>query len=148
MKTRYFYYISKAKVDMLLSQLRYSKLALPKIRPKVGVAGVEIEAEISPQARENLIHDTLSLLRLMTRKRLIRDLADSSVIDTREFWHDQGCWFNGLFLFSVEVELTTYFLWRTYQDALILLVGSPLNILGKKLVQDGVRMGFCGWSYL
>ncbi|MEJ2559459.1 MAG: hypothetical protein P8186_25245 [Anaerolineae bacterium] len=140
MNTKYFYYISKTKVDMLLSQFRHSKLAVPKITPKIDVVGIGIEAEIGSQARENLVKDTLSLLRLMTRRKLIRDLARNSAFDTRSFWHDEGRWFNGLYLFSAEVELATYFLWKAYQDAIILLVGSPLNILGEKIVRDGVRL--------
>ena len=56
MKTRYFYYISKTKVDMLLSQLSRSKLAIPKITPKIGVAGIEVEAEISSQTSGRLVH--------------------------------------------------------------------------------------------
>ena len=140
MNTKYFYYISKTKVDMLLSQLSHSKLAIPKITPKIGVAGIEVEAEISSQARQNLIKDTLSLLRLMTRRKLIRDLAKDPVIDTGRFWHDEGIWFNGLFLFRVEVDLATYFLWKVYRDAIILLIGSPLNILGEKIVRDGVQI--------
>jgi hypothetical protein len=43
MNTKYFYYISKTKVDMLLSQFRHSKLAVPKITPKIDVVGIGIE---------------------------------------------------------------------------------------------------------
>lgn len=140
MNTKYFYYISKTKVDMLLSQLRRSKLAIPKITPKVGVAGIEIEAEISSQARQGLIRDTVSLLTLMTKRKLIKELAEDPAINTRSYWHDESTWFNGLFLFRVEVDLATYFLWKVFQDAIILLIGSPQNILGEKIVRDGVQI--------
>lgn len=125
---------------MLLSQLSGSKLAIPKITPKIGVGGIGIEAEISSQARQNLIRDTSCLLRLMTRRKLIRDLTEDPAINTSSFWHDESIWFNGLFLFKVEVDLATYFLWKVFQDAIILLIGSPLNILGEKIVRDGVQI--------
>ena len=125
---------------MPLSQLSRSKLAIPKITPKIGVAGIEVEAEISSQARQDLIRDTVTLLRLMTRRKLIKDLAEGPAIDTGGFWHDEGTWFNGLYLFRVEVDLATYFLWKVFQDAIFLLVGSPLNILGEKIMRDGVEI--------
>jgi hypothetical protein len=60
MNTKYFYYISKTKVDMLLSQFRHSKLAVPKITPKIDVVGIGIEAEIGSQSTNPPIYPPTS----------------------------------------------------------------------------------------
>lgn len=123
---------------MLLNQLRRSRFSFPKIKPKVDVAGVGLEVELNSQAKQDLIEDTLRLLEIMEKKDLLKSLLPDSKIDSDVFWRDEGLWFNGLFTFRATPDIVSYFLWKTHGDSIILLVGSPLHILGDKIIREGV----------
>jgi hypothetical protein len=140
MKIKYFYYISKTKVDMLLDQVHRRHIKLPSISPKIEFAGLSFGVEVESQVNGSLIQDTLSLVKSLEKERLIKELRDCSTLDTTAFYHDDGLWLSGLFSFGAifHVLVTTYLMWTQHKDSMIILVGSPLHILGEKVVREGV----------
>lgn len=132
---KYFYYISKTKVEMLLAQVANRTLGLSSISSKLGFgpASVTVTAE---KQNHTLVADTLKLLKTLEMNRSVRPSASLDGLDTDHFYHDQGLWQSGLFRFDSMCDhpTVTYALWRELGRSLILLVGSPNNILGEKVV--------------
>jgi hypothetical protein len=126
---KFFYYISKSKVNMLL----------PSLSAK-GTYGKNGE----------LVKDTLMLIEELERQHLLFPMADSHQIEPSLYITDNALWRHGLFSFSTEYHpaVATYLLWRTYSDSIVLLVGSPNNILGDKVVEDGVFVPGTSGAYL
>ncbi len=136
MSIKYFYYISETKVDMLYSQLK--QFTFPKVKPKINVAGLELEANIESPTYDNLVTRLTQLLKLMNNQKLIKSVPNElQIIDTESFWHDKQVWHSGIYSFGEPKgdSIASYFLWRKFQNSLILLVGSPANILGEKTVE-------------
>lgn len=136
MDIKYFYYISETKVDMLYSQFKQFKL--PKVKPKISIAGLELEANIESPTFDNSVTKTTQLLKAMNNQGLIKPLpSESRAIDTESYWHDKQVWHSGIYSFGEPRgdNIASYFLWRKFQNSLILLVGSPANILGEKTVE-------------
>lgn len=132
---KYFYYISKTKVEMLQAQVDKPKFSISSISSKLGFgpASVTVAAE---KQNHTLVANTLKLLKTLENSRSIRPSDSLSKLDTAHFYHDQGIWKSGLFTFDSWCNNPTviYALWRELERALILLVGSPNNILGDKIV--------------
>jgi hypothetical protein len=67
-------------------------------------------------------------------------------LETTLFIQDKGTWHHGLFSFNHppyfrdhKMSVITYVLWRTFGASIVLLVGSPRNILGEEaVIRDGV----------
>jgi len=67
-------------------------------------------------------------------------------LETTLFIQDKGTWHHGLFSFNHppyfrdhKMSVITYVLWRTFGTSIVLLVGSPRNILGEEaVIRDGV----------
>lgn len=138
MNLKYFYYISRTKVDMLLPQLQRRIISIPKISPKVGLAGITIGADLEKDTKDGLINDTLTLIKKLQKKKLVKPISES--MDTDTFYHDSGTWFNCLFSFRniTSPLFVTYILWRSYGGSIVILVGSPANILGKEVIREGI----------
>lgn len=155
MDIKYFYYISKTKVDMLEAQVRPRRIKLPGISPKVEIAGLSLSADIKSQENNNLVQRLISLIASMRKKDVLKSLDDCTVINTSIFYHDQSKWRSGLFSFrgrssaeSPGTRLVSYFTWKPWYNSIIILTGSPINILEEKVVEEGV---FClgstsGWG--
>jgi hypothetical protein len=58
-------------------------------------------------------------------------------------YHDTDAWFHGLYSLKLETlreqQLVTYVLWKAAKNSIFLLLGSPLNVLGSRDVQEGTR---------
>jgi len=132
---KYFYYISKTKVEMLRAQLANRTFSLSSISSKLGFgfASVTVTAE---KQNYTLVADTLKLLNALEKNRSVRPLESLAGLEAGHFYHDHGFWQSGLFRFDSECEhpTITYALWRELGRSLILLVGSPNNILGERIV--------------
>jgi hypothetical protein len=122
---KYFYYVSRAKVDMLLPQLR--------------IEGMPEEGS------EPLVTKTLRLLDRLQRSNSIVSLEETSDLGTMKFYASKAVWYNGLFYFRTMVSVTVaYFLWRKHGDCIIVLAGSPDNIIGNRVARQGVELSSTG----
>jgi hypothetical protein len=132
---KYFYYISKPKVQMLQAQSRKPRFRLTSISSKLGFGAASVTINAEKQSA-TLINETLSLVRNLEKTKSLRPSSDLSKLDTAVFYHDQGLWHSDLFKFGSDFgsPTVTYALWRVAGDSLILLIGSPNNILGDKIV--------------
>lgn len=122
---RFFYYISKEKVEMLLPQL---------------------QSRESPQdANEPLVTRTLRLIHGLDRNDLVAPVDDSNDLVASQFYSSKAVWRNGLFYFGTMVSVTVaYFLWMKHGDAIIVLAGSPDNVIGQRVVAQGVHISSTG----
>ncbi len=132
MNIKYYYYISKAKVDMLGAQL--PEWNLPDFNPKIDVAGFSIGADFKSQDRDSLVKKTSNLIAKMKKKKLIQPLSDSSEIKNSMFYEDNSIWHSGLVSFN-DAEVS-YLLWKYLGGYLFLLAGSPAYIIGEQLFKE------------
>lgn len=132
---KYFYYISKTKVEMLQAQVGKPRFSVSSISSKLGfgLASVTVAAE---KQNHTLVADTLKLLKTLENSGSVRPSESLNELNTAHFYHDEGFWKSGLFTFDSMCNHPTviYALWRELERALILLVGSLNNILGDKVV--------------
>jgi hypothetical protein len=148
MSIKYFYYISKTKIDIIEAQVQATPFALSEISPKVEIAGVSMGMDLKSQQNDNLIKRTLSLLNAMEKKRLVRPIVDVTDLDNLAFYHDEAVWFSGMFsfkrsdMFSHDYKdatlLDCYLLWRIWGDSIIFLAGSAQNVLGNLAIDGGI----------
>jgi len=131
MDIKYFYYISDYKVGMLKAQLNSWELNVPDINPKMEFAGLSFGANIKFRKDENLVRETLSLINRLQKSELLKTL-DTNIPDSKNYYKDESVWFSGIFSFQpfIHKSVGAYFLWKILGDTLILLIGSPCNILG------------------
>ena len=148
---KYYYYISKPKVEMLLPQIKRAKFSL-KLSPKVDVAGVSIGADIEKRDDSALVSRLGELIDKMEKKKLLEDVNSSMVVQEGSFLRSKSTWRHGLFFFkggiptswggsnreALLVLTVIYVAWTTIGDTIILLVGSPNNVLGDKVAPEGV----------
>ena len=122
---RFFYYVSQAKVEMLLPQLR---------------------SEGTVDARgESLAAMAIDLIERLQRHELILPVDEHRALAPSEFYTSTAVWRNGLFFFRTMVSTTVaYFLWRRIGDGIIVLAGSPDNIIGRRVARDGVMISSTG----
>ena len=119
-KLKFFYYISKQKVDMLSSQLQ-----LPS----------------SDSDAKSLVANTRILIDNLKASNNIVSLTDHKTLEAPGFIEDRGSWRQGLYsFFATGEEVVTYVCWKALDSVLVLLVGSPNNILGEKVVRDGMSV--------
>jgi len=145
MTPKYFHYISKAKVDMLLAQVRRRPLGLLSFSPKIEFAGISLGADLKSEANKGLVTDTLRLLKTLKRQRAITAVDAERKLDSRNFYHSEDMWRHGCFYFATLPSFTvTYLLWRTYNQSVVLLAGSPENIIGQINIRDGVHIASTG----
>jgi hypothetical protein len=141
---KYFYYISKDKVEMLLSQIQYRSFWMSNLR-KIQIAGFGFGAEAENNNNRNIFQKALVLKKRLEKTRKLMDLDEIPLLNTECFFLDHNPWRSGLFSFSggdyySKVGVATYLLWRAYYGSIILLIGSPSNILGEKIVRDGISI--------
>lgn len=148
MSLRHFSYISETKISMLEAQIASRRWA-PGLSAKAGVPGfVEVGAQLASRAgNEELIKRTISLTKKLTKQELLRPLSSTGDLDTSLLYQDMSVWSHGLFAFTGDTSLAaqasvfSYLAWRRWNDAIILLAGSPHNVLGERIIRDGV------WAY-
>lgn len=141
---KYFSYISRAKVEMLEAQLRRG-LTLRGVRVVFPGLG---DVNWTREQDDRLAERTRSLAKTMHRKKLVKTLDDEHELESSGFYRDESTWLNGLFSFKGDFSLedetarvVSYLVWRQWSNSIILLAGSPENVLGEKVVRDGV------WAY-
>lgn len=147
-RLRQFSYISRSKVATLEAQLR-RRLSLHGVSAKVTVPGAEVSVSGgSGEQQDDLVARTVGLERRLRRRKLVKSLAGESELDPSSYYADEATWWNGLFAFNGDFSLdqgaarvVSYLLWRPWRDSIVLLAGSPENVLGERVVRDGV------WAY-
>lgn len=153
MDLSYFEYISKTKVEMLEAQLAKRRF-MRGLAAKISLFGVTAEVSAENEADESLVRRALSLVQALDRRSLIYSIGEEEELDTTKFYQDQSTWAHGLFSFSgdiggfradgggwdrSEASLISYFVWRRWRDSIILLAGSPLNVLGESQICGDAR---------
>jgi hypothetical protein len=154
---KYFYYISMNKIDVLSPQMLKWRFSLPKITPKVGAFGVSVEAQVETKGDPNLVRRTTKLLHRMHKSNSVLQVNVDHDAPTSKFFFANNVWRHGLFYFKggtpsiwygrtaqteskedILVVSVIYFAWTMIEDTLIILVGSPSNILGIKIAPEGI----------
>lgn len=127
---------------MLLSQFKPSWSSSISINPKVSVAGVEIGASAQSQMpTKDLASKVHTLTQKLKREKSIESVQRDSQFDSDKFWLHSGEWHNGLYVFGADDgDVVAYFLWTTVDDILVLLVGSPTNVVGEKIANSGANL--------
>ncbi|HEX4830067.1 MAG TPA: hypothetical protein VH478_03125 [Trebonia sp.] len=140
-----FTYVSRSKVDVLEADL--SRWRSPQVTATVSVPGVQLGVA-PPADAPDLYRRANALIKKMERRGRMVPQPESGDLDVTAFYRDQSAWAQGLYSFKGDFSLdgddarvVTYLLWRRWQDAIIVLVGSPQNVLGERLEHGGV------WSY-
>src|SRR5215813_10973634 len=100
MTPKYFHYISKPKVEMLLAQVRRRPLALLSFNPKLEFAGISVGADLKSEPNKGLVTDTLRLLKTLKKQRAITAVEAEHELDSRNFYHSEEIWRHGLFYFA------------------------------------------------
>lgn len=131
---------------MLESQLQ-KQFGLSEIKPEIEMLGISIGTDIKFRDSTNLVRRTTSLIDKMKQRKYIRELTKCEELDTSGLYNDDSIWFNGIFSFNVEnaekEKIFSYLLWRPWRNSIILLVGSPNNIIGEREIKgSGVFSSF------
>jgi hypothetical protein len=122
---KFFYYISRSKVDMLLPQLERKRENL--------------------SADEPLVARALRLIQKLAQSNLVMPLEERDSLEAPGFFSSKSLWRNGLFYFRTWTSDTVaYFLWRRHRDALIVLAGSPDNVIGNRVAREGLHLSSSG----
>lgn len=119
---KYFYYISRTKIEMLSPQIPTA------LRPKIG--------SMAPENQENLVADTLALVSSLTSTNLLSPMPSADTLSQEGFYEDKAEWHHGLFSMNWmgNTPSVVYAMFRVLEESIVLLVGSPNNILGEKTV--------------
>ncbi|MBN8656367.1 MAG: hypothetical protein J0M11_11565 [Anaerolineae bacterium] len=140
---RYFQYISENKVNILFSQLNNDS-GLLNINPKIEIAGISLGINYSNKTETDLnsqlIDKTIKLITKLEKKKILKPIAEIENFENGYYFTDTSNWQNGLFSLrdkSYEEISVTYTLWKKHQDFIVLLIGSPLNVLDNKKVETG-----------
>lgn len=145
---RTYRYISKTKLGVLEAQLRRRwKWVLEAPTPAGGRAVLESHADPQEGAGD-LVRRAEWLTKKMRQKHYIVPLDHQDGLVTSTYYEDKFEWFEGLYAFQGDIsleagttQLVSYLLWRRWRNSIILLAGSPENVLGERVVRDGV------WAY-
>ena len=141
---RYFYYISKSKVSMLRPQVRGTKAFVKSLKPQIKAPGFSIASEISREDwdRESLVRGVEQITEDMKKNSKLISLSNARAIESEIWYRDTNSWrsgivaFQGGFSFSDGDGVASYILWRIHRGALLVLVGSPQNILDELVVNE------------
>ena len=121
---KYFYYISKSKMEMLFPQFNLL-------------------------SNGNVVSDILNLSNVLSIHGLIEDSFQQLSLKTSSFYHYSGVVKQGLFSTNYFYNLdTTYLLWTIFENSLILMFGSPRNILGNEFAWKGVDIAPTSQQFL
>ncbi len=124
---------------MLNSQLEHKKFQFLDFNPKVEISGISVGANVRAKNNGGLIDDTLSVIEKLNKKKFVKRLDQVSTLGKNSFYYDNSLWFNGLFFYNIgEIKIASYFVWKYWENSIILLVGSPLNIVGERTMQEGI----------
>jgi hypothetical protein len=122
---KFFYYISESKVGMLLPQVDRS--------------------HVRGKADEPLAMRALRLTEYLERSNLATPLENKPHLQASAFYASKDIWHNGLFCFETLTSSTVaYFLWKQHGDDLIILAGSPDNLIGRRTFSQGIQISSTG----
>ena len=142
MELKYFRYISKTKVDMLYDQVTSQKSGFFQFSPKISLPGFQIELGLRGDAEQSdrLIKRTAKLLKILHKRKLLESLSGGKELLLDKLYKDSGAWHTGLYKWIVQEEaeekpesfseILAYFAFRTLDDSLLLLIGSPTHVMG------------------
>lgn len=130
---KYFYYISKSKVAQLLNKYEFEKnykhwrnrWKLGEITLKVK-DWVQIKIE-TPNIDDKLYIQTLFIISELQEKKQLKEIT--SEINTEDFYIDRSLWLERVY--DLEDD-KIYALIKAYKDIIIVLVGSPSNIINEQ----------------
>ena len=145
---KYYYYISKTKLEMFINQVK--KYKLPGFNIKFSVPGVDLDIKDGNIKIENAISNLNKVIKKMYKENIIKNISNISTKTNSDFIIDNSNWHHGIFYFSTQYcgTIATYLLWKKMDNALFFLVGSPNNITGEKIVNDGVFISGTSGAYL
>jgi hypothetical protein len=144
---QHFTYISSTRLTGLEAQVR-SRFSAFGLSAKASIPGIaEVGAELSGKPADTTVARTLALTAKLRKRSMVLPLAGAGELGTAKLYHDVSPWAHGLFAFSGDTSLNagvrvfSYLAWRRWNDSLLLLAGSPTNVLGENVVREGV------WAY-
>jgi len=130
---------------MLLAQTPRTLFSAISLSPKIEVAGVSLGGEVKREANKGLVTDTLKLLKYLEKRDSIVELTTFTTLTTHDFYHSEGEWHYGVFYFAtITSVVATYLLWTTLGSSIILLAGSPANIIGQNTPKEGITISSTG----
>jgi len=122
---KFFSYVSQSKVEMLLPQLRRDYQAA--------------------RSSSGVVPGCLSVIEALQQRQLISPFDEHSAMAPATFWSNTGVWRSGLFYFRTFASTTVaYFVWKRFGTALVVLTGSPNNVIGRRVARDGVLISSTG----
>ncbi|OXU14532.1 DUF7019 family protein [Sedimentisphaera salicampi] len=131
----YYHYISASKLDMLSAQVKRPRLSLKGVKSKFsgGFASLEVEAE---GRKDALVQKLTALIKELEAQNQIKSVGALEYGNTSVFYRDEATYHCGIFCMDsmCESPIATYVCWRSMERTLILLVGSPLNVLSERHV--------------
>lgn len=130
---KFFYYISKSKVDQLLKKYEFEKNYKHWLkRWKLGDIIVKVKDWIqikieTPNISDNLYMQTLFIISELQQKKQLKEIT--SRINTEDFFIDRSLWLERVY--DLEDD-KIYALIKAYKDIVIVLIGSPSNIINEQ----------------
>ncbi|MFJ8077265.1 hypothetical protein ACIQ7Q_25880 [Streptomyces sp. NPDC096176] len=148
MTVRQYIYISKTKVEGLEATLFRKVPVTGRLSAEIpGIGGIELAP--SPSGAQTDLHRrTHDVRRRLEKRKMITTLPGAGVLGTSDYYRDHSVWAHGLYSFAGDaaldgdgVRVVSYLAWRRWHDSIILLAGSPLNVLSEAdlLVRQGLR---------
>jgi hypothetical protein len=117
---KYFYYISRQKVEQIRSQLGL-------------VDTLDRQTDLPRQVLESVAE--------LEKRGQITNMDQGARLESGVFFRSISSWKHGLYYFSSALDshtAATYVAWRECGRSLILQVGSPNNILGEQVAREGL----------
>ncbi|MEU6549069.1 hypothetical protein ABZ915_02110 [Streptomyces sp. NPDC046915] len=145
---RQYVYISKTKIGILEAELvRRFPLTGALSAEIPGLGGLEL-SPATPDQRTELYRRTGVVRRKLEKRKNSLPMPESGVLGTSAYYRDTSVWAHGLYSFAGDasldgegVRVVSYLAWRCWHDGIVLLAGSPLNVLGEDdlAVREGLR---------
>jgi hypothetical protein len=143
MNIKYYYYISRNKVNLLKGQL-IPKAKLSKLGAKAEIPGISIELGLekdsAPNDETRLIEDVSTVIQALQKQNEILPLVEEGKLDSSALYSDSSNWHHGLYslkMTETDEQLISYIAWKASRNRIFLLLGSPSNILGEAVVSEG-----------
>jgi hypothetical protein len=117
---KFFYYISRQKIEQIRSQLGL-------------VDAVNQQTDLPRQTLESVAE--------LEKRGQITSMDEGTPLESGAFLRSISSWRHGIFYFRSALDdhtAATYVVWRECGRSLILLVGSPNNILGEQIAREGL----------
>jgi len=96
MELKYFYYISKPKVDMLLAQLHRTRFGFLSFTPRIEFAGLSVAGDLKTERNKDLVVDTSRLLKALRKRGAISRVSVDHEMDGQNFYHSEDLWRHGV----------------------------------------------------